>query len=189
MLIKFWMKNFMELKEVIKELRKYLWLFVVFPALGLIGAFVYNLNWIPTFETEKIIYVAPIVDKNSSFSWPIGAQDFTDNLISILANRNDQSSYQIQKLGPSFLKITNTAKSKAESQKLNNVEISEIESQINNLNSQTGLNFKIIDFGQSTGPKYSMNFLKINLFVGLLTGVVFGSIVFSFLLYFRKLKK
>ena len=179
----------MELKEVIKGLKKYFWLFVVFPVLGFIGAFIYNLNWTPTFETEKFIYIAPVVDRNSSFNWPINVQDFTDNLIAVLANDNNQSAFQIQKLGPSFLKVTITAKSEVESQKLNKVEISEIENHINNLNSQTSLNFKIIDFGQSTSLKYSMNFLKINLIAGILTGVVFGSIIFSLLLYFRKLQK
>jgi len=175
----------MEIREILKEAKKYFWIFVIFPAVGLLAAIVFNLNWKPVYQTGSNIYIAPVVERGSLAYWPISVQDFNDNLINVLEVDDNLKSTKVEKLGPSFLKVTSSSESEAESQKINERALREIKSQIENINSKTGLNFTIINFGQNTSLKYSTIFLKINIVVGALVGAIFSSMVFALLIYFK----
>ena len=176
----------MEIKEILRQAKKYFWIFIIFPVVGLLAAIIFNLNWKPTFQTTSNIYIAPIVEKEALFNWPIGVQDFSDNLIAALGVDGNLKSSKVQKLGPSFLKVTSSSKLETESQKINEETLGKIKSQIENIDSETGLNFTVINFGQNTSLKYSEYFWIINLVVGALVGVILGSMVFALLIYLKK---
>lgn len=181
----------MEFKDFIKELKKYFWLFIITPVLGILIAYFYNFSWTPTYESSKLIIITPKIDKNDQrYSWPVGASEFTDNLIGIVGNTSseelrDLKNIEIKKIGPSALILTALSKNKNLSlEKINNAKKT-IDEQIKFYNEGVGFTFVSIDKGTFFKEKTSLNSPKINLIVGAILGFIFSAIIFSIKLFIR----
>jgi len=183
----------MEINKVFGEFKKWLWLFVLLAAIGFIAAFCYNLSWKPSFETSEVLLINPKFGQQNLPGQPISLTDvqiFTDNLIAAIQSEefgqgSSLKDYQLQKLGPSVLRVSTFDFGENGAKEKNQVLISKLNNQIKLFNDQTGFDYQVLVIGTETKlqtPKFSQ---KVNLIVGGLAGFVFAVLVFSLVLYFK----
>ena len=171
----------MELKDFILRLAKFWPLFAILTIGGVFGGLVFSQLQTPVYKTSVSIYFTPIQDQSLS----IGAGEFTDTLLGVLASQNlgEDAVVTSRKIAPQIIEFTISAANREQVLKASQ-----------NLPQNLG-----IVLGQTLGENQvrltlltqevkisePANLLLLNILVGALAGFAIGAVLVSTLIYFK----
>lgn len=179
----------MEIKQLVKMLKKYAYIILMFAIFGLIIAFILTRNHQQGVKVEQLFLIPPpssnLAEPSTAGSFYYGqeaARNYTDTAVAILESPDfalgiaNNSQITARKVAPQIIRITVGASNQASAQAHLNQAVSAF-----NQNAQ----LKLTPIGQSAQLVPQRASMKIMLSAGVLTGTIFALLVISLKEYFK----